>query len=253
MDNNEPLTEGDSDDDNIADLLNQLQMDQSGNSNQVSEGVSGSNRQDVEGVPDTDNINNSGNGAATSPPSDQSATGLNDDVSRGQNSNEQESDDLPDSNENESNYQTASNSRAESELPTGRNQTSQDGSTRQITTVTPSAVINKPSTRNKKSQQIVPRSGRDKPRIDYSQTNKRGMKSTDNPDGFRAMLTNQSIEKRIVSLITASPDASQDHIVMQRVRTLEHSCMCAMNRWYMKAGVHQDACDRVCGPSGGLA
>ena len=27
MDNNEPLTEGDSDDDNIVDLLNQLQMD----------------------------------------------------------------------------------------------------------------------------------------------------------------------------------------------------------------------------------
>ncbi len=69
MDNNEPLTEGDSDDDNIADLLNQLQMDQSGNSNQVLEGVSGSNRQGVEGVPDTENINNSGNGAVTSPPS----------------------------------------------------------------------------------------------------------------------------------------------------------------------------------------
>ncbi len=193
MDNNEPLIEGDSDDDNIADLLNQLQMDQSGNSNQVSEGVSGSNRRGVEGVPDTENINNSGNGAATSPPSDQSTTGLNDDVSRGQNSNEQESDDLPDSNENESNYQTASNSRAESELPTGRNQTSQDGSTRQITTVTPSAVINKLSARNNKSQKIVPessrRSARDKPRIDYSQTNKRGIKTTDNPDGFRAMLT----------------------------------------------------------------
>ena len=35
IDNNEPLTEGDSDDDNIADLLNQLQTDQSDNNSRV--------------------------------------------------------------------------------------------------------------------------------------------------------------------------------------------------------------------------
>ncbi len=73
IDNNELPIEGDSGDDNIADLLGQLQADQSDGGNQASEGVTTSNRQGVEGVLDntenTNNTNNTGNGLVTNFPS----------------------------------------------------------------------------------------------------------------------------------------------------------------------------------------
>jgi len=73
IDDNELPIKGDSDDDNIADLLSQLQTDQSDDGNQVSEGATTPNRQGVEGVSDnsenTDNTSNTGNGSATTFPS----------------------------------------------------------------------------------------------------------------------------------------------------------------------------------------
>ncbi len=73
IDNNELPIEGDSGDDNIADLLGQLQADQSDGGNQALEGATTSNRQGVKGVLDntknTNNTNNTGNGLVTNFPS----------------------------------------------------------------------------------------------------------------------------------------------------------------------------------------
>ena len=69
IDNNELLIEGDSSDDNIADLLGQLQANQLDGGNQALEGATTSNRQGVKGVLDnnknTNNTNNTGNRLAT--------------------------------------------------------------------------------------------------------------------------------------------------------------------------------------------
>jgi len=192
IDDDELPIEGDSDDDDISDYLQQLQKDQSDDYYQDSEGAPTPNNQGVEGA-----TNNSGNGIGTLPSSDQSEAGPGDNVIRPtSNSHEHE---INNSNEhelidaNKLNNRTSANGLPESESSNGQSQTNQDGPTGQITTAVPSSRVNNQSARDNKSHKVVPeptrRSNRDKTRIDYSQINKKGIKSTDNPDGFRAMLT----------------------------------------------------------------
>jgi len=98
-----------------------------------------------------------------------------------------------DSGPSRSGNQTPTNNHSE----TGqRGRSQQDGQTGQINIDAPPAIIDIAPTQSDHSLNSPPgvpettrRSIRNKPRIDYNKTNRKGMQSKDNPDGFRAMLT----------------------------------------------------------------